>query len=536
MAVATRTTSESLLNKPNKFVPSKFQQDIFDAIEVGDRNIQVQAVAGSGKTTTLVQALNRWPVELLRDTLFCAFNKEIATELGLRVPQGVAAKTIHSIGLGAIMAAMKATCPGWSPDKINGNKYRMMIRAYWEEKSDAEMPAEVFSALFDLVHFARVTLADYKVPEALEALIDEYEIEVPVNYRSYILEWVPMFLEWGAFGRSREDGGKFDPFRPTWGPEEMIDFDDMIWLPQVREWNPKRFARVMVDECQDLSRAQLALVTKSLKPGGIFIFVGDPNQAIYGFTGADARSYQNIQIRTDAIQLPLSVCYRCPRAVIDLAKQIVPQIESGPDASVGVVETIQSDSFTALAQPNDMVLCRVNAPLIATAFQLLAEGKRARVRGRDIGAQMVKLIDTIAKRSGFTFGSFPDAVEGWRKGELASLNPKKDNEMRIASINDRADSIGALYGAAVSRGARSVADLRAEVQALFVDDGQGYIILSSIHRAKGLEANRVFVLKPNLLPHPMAKGDRQLEQEQNLRYVAVTRAKRELYFVADRPR
>jgi DNA helicase-2/ATP-dependent DNA helicase PcrA len=535
--VTLQKRPETLLSQTSQFIPSRYQQDIFDAIERGENNIQVQAVAGSGKTTTLVQALNRLPLDIIRSTLVCAFNKEIANELGSRVPKGVTVKTIHAVGLSAVIAAMKQVNSAWSPDRIDGNKYRNMVRAWWEEKSPASMPEELFTPVIQLIHYARVTLTDFTDPEALSALLDEYEVECPDSYRAMICaEWVPQFLNWGAYGRPREENGRVvDPFRATWSPEEMIDYDDMLWLPHVHLWQPKRYKRVMVDECQDLSKAQLELVLKCLTDDGLLIAVGDPMQAIYGFTGADIRSYEQIAARTGALQLPLSVCYRCPRAVIELAQTLVPEIECGPDPSIGVVETIKAESFDALVQPGDMVLCRVNAPLIAAAFQLLAEGKRARVRGRDIGAQMIKLIDTIAKRKDFTFATFHESVEAWRKAEVASLDKRKNNEMRLQSIEDRADSICALYASAVTRGARTVPDLRAEVQALFVDDGAGYIILSSIHKAKGLEANRVFILKPNLMPHPMAKGA-QIVQETNLKYVAITRAKRELYFVEDRPR
>jgi superfamily I DNA/RNA helicase len=534
MAVATRTDAETLLNKVSTFVPSRFQQAIFDAIERGESHIQVQAVAGSGKTTTLVQALNRLPIDILRSTLVCAFNKEIANELGSRVPNGVTVKTIHSVGLTTIMRVMKQTNPSWSPQMINGSKYRNMIR-WWSEQRGG-VPEEVSTAIHDLIHYARVTLTNPRDGEALRELLADYDVECPANYVNDICDlWVPMFLEWGAFGRERQDGEKAST--PTWGPEEVIDFDDMLWLPQVRNWQPKRFKRVMVDECQDLSKAQLELVLKCLEDDALLIAVGDPKQAIYGFTGADVRSYQNIQERTQAEQLPLSVCYRCPRAVVEAAKELVPDIECGPDAAMGVVETIKDESFEGMVELNNMVLCRVNAPLISTAFALLAQGKRARVRGRDIGAQMVKLIDNIAKRPGFRFSEFSLNVNEWMTAEINSLDRKKgDAALKEESLRDRAESICALYSAAVSRGATSIADLRAEVQALFTDDESGYIILSSIHRAKGLEADRVFILKPQHLPHPMAKSERQIEQEWNLKYVAITRAKRELYFVLDRPR
>lgn len=538
-SMATATTqapfSTALLTKPGQFMPSRYQQAIFDALEAGDKDLQVQAVAGSGKSTTIEQALKRLPANRISSALVCAFNNEIAKELGRRVPQTVTVKTIHSIGLSTIINAMKAEGASWSPsDKINGNKYRLMLNAYWQEKAGYNPEPELASAILSLVHFCRVTLTEFTAAVALDALIDEYEIETPAAYRQMIVnEIVPTLLRWGSQGRSKadEDGIVRDLSRPTWSPREMIDFDDMLWLPHVMNWAPKRFGLVLVDECQDLSSAQLELVLNSRAEGGQMLFVGDPRQAIYNFTGADVRSYAKIAERTGAQQLPLSVCYRCPRAVIAKAQGIVPEIEAGPDAAMGVVESIHQESFIGLVEPNDMVLCRVNAPLISTAFQLLADGKRARVKGRDIGAQMLKLLDNIGKRPGFQFARFYDHLADWQHGEMVALDPRKDNEMKIASINDRAESLRTLYGASVSRGARSMQDLRAEIQALFVDDGAGFITLSSIHRAKGLEANRVFILHPELMPHPMSKGERQIEQETNLMYVAYTRAKRELYTV-----
>jgi len=66
---------------------------------------------------------------------------------------------------------------------------------------------------------------------------------------------------------------------------------------------------------------------------------------------------------------------------------------------------------------------------------------------------------------------------------------------------------------------------------IFSDDTHSGIILSSVHRAKGLEAERVFILKPELMPHPLATSEQELQQEMNIKYVAITRAKKELYIV-----
>jgi len=68
---------------------------------------------------------------------------------------------------------------------------------------------------------------------------------------------------------------------------------------------------------------------------------------------------------------------------------------------------------------------------------------------------------------------------------------------------------------------------------IFSDDTRG-IVLSTIHKSKGLENDRVFFLLPELLPSRFATMDWQLEQEENLRYVAITRAKKELVYVHTR--
>ncbi len=84
----------------------------------------------------------------------------------------------------------------------------------------------------------------------------------------------------------------------------------------------------------------------------------------------------------------------------------------------------------------------------------------------------------------------------------------------------------------------SVTQVRGRIKAMFgkVEDGVERIRLSTVHRAKGLEAQRVWVLRPDLMPHPMARQDWAVEQERNLIYVAVTRAIGELYWVGGLPK
>jgi len=69
------------------------------------------------------------------------------------------------------------------------------------------------------------------------------------------------------------------------------------------------------------------------------------------------------------------------------------------------------------------------------------------------------------------------------------------------------------------------------IEQIFSDNGKAGVKLSSVHRAKGLEANVVWILCPDLMPHPKAEQPWEQEQEMNLKYVAITRAKRELRVV-----
>ena len=62
-----------------------------------------------------------------------------------------------------------------------------------------------------------------------------------------------------------------------------------------------------------------------------------------------------------------------------------------------------------------------------------------------------------------------------------------------------------------------------QIEKIFTDNVEG-IVFCTIHKAKGLEAKNIFILNPELLPHPMAKRDWQIEQEMNLKYVAITRS------------
>jgi superfamily I DNA/RNA helicase len=151
----------------------------------------------------------------------------------------------------------------------------------------------------------------------------------------------------------------------------------MIYLPATRDMALRKFDFFFVDETQDLNTSQIELALKSIRDGGRIVAIGDRNQSIYSFRGADSEAIPNIIKSLDATTLPLSICYRCPQSHVELAQFIVPEIEAFDQNSEGVIEDIGIDQIYNKIAYGDLVMCRVNAPLVAPAFDLIRQGKKA---------------------------------------------------------------------------------------------------------------------------------------------------------------
>jgi YrbI family 3-deoxy-D-manno-octulosonate 8-phosphate phosphatase len=103
-------------------------------------------------------------------------------------------------------------------------------------------------------------------------------------------------------------------------------------------------------------------------------------------------------------------------------------------------------------------------------------------------------------------------------------------KLGIEALQGLLDKVEAIE--ALSESAESVAEVISRINSIFADESVG-VCLSTIHKAKGLEADRVFIIEPKCLPAPWVKQDWEIEQENNLAYVAYTRAKNELVFVPE---
>ena len=306
----------------------------------------------------------------------------------------------------------------------------------------------------------------------------------------------------------------------------QFDFMDMIYVPVIDpSVRIKKYDYVFCDESQDFSVCQHEFIKRCINRKGRLITVGDGNQAIYGFAGADANSYEKLaEINGRAIRLPLSVSYRCAKNIVIEAQKYVPEISWAPGAEEGVV---RNGSLTDIEE-GDWVLCRNLKPLIQAYLWLLKNHIKSKIRGKDIAEGILGLINKTGAK---TIDGLFNALQRERNHLLDKLTKKgvrrPSQHPKMELLEQKVDVIECLADEV-----NTVSELREMISSIFSDDVKG-IMLSTIHKAKGLENDRVFFLLPELIPSKYATQDWQYEQEQNLFYVCVTRAKRELIYVWD---
>ena len=297
--------------------------------------------------------------------------------------------------------------------------------------------------------------------------------------------------------------------------------------------------RSMVDDWRliEVTAYQSNETVYSLDVDTTHLYVADgllTHNSIYGFAFASTRSIDEIIDETKAEVLPLGICYRCPTTHIDLCLGVHPdsRLEPRPGAPVGTIEDCYDFQVADQVEPGDLILCRVNAPLIPLCFQLIRQGIGAKVKGRDIGKNLISLAEKIEKQrdDGINWKMPHDSLRQWAKGEAELLYRRiKDEEaamMAVSNLNDKIDNLIAIWEGNRPSNLKAFV---AEVEALFSDDKPS-VWLSTIHKAKGLEADNVFILKPSKMPHPMARRAWEREQEQNMMYIAYSRAKQRLFF------
>ena len=497
---------------------SDYQLDIFDAVEHGDDNIAINAVAGSGKTTTIVAACKRLNASE-RDVIFLAFNKLIVEELKGKLKNYAYVSTLHSFGFSILKRLYNQPKYGMYI-KVDDWKYQKYVKDNVFSLSNIITPdtdaAKVFGFACNvdkLYTLARINLIEYNENDLsqLRNLCDEHNL-------------LTLFDEVEVCNELLKTAYRM--------PRDLtIDFTDMIVLPLFHKDMIPTYKYVFIDECQDLSRAQRELMLCAAK-NGRFIAVGDRNQAINGFAGADCSSFDKIADQPNTIELPLSVNYRCGTNMVRLAQEIVPHIQAHKGAIKGDVFHVKQLSKD-LFKENDMVLCRTSAPLVGLCMKLIESGITAVVKGKDIAQDLKNLIANANTRDIKALLAYLEEekqkciniIKEQRKCDDAMAK----NAAKYLNLEDRCKCIENICMYSI----KDTTQLKTYINKIFSDENiENAVMLSTAHKSKGLEANRVMILLPNKLPLKYPHQQRWQEvQEMNLKYVALTRARKELIFV-----
>jgi DNA helicase-2/ATP-dependent DNA helicase PcrA len=496
-----------------KFNPSVQQQDVFDWITNGEGSCIVEAVAGAGKTTTLVEAAS-----LMQGRVFLGvYNKTMQAEIQRKITKKygnyqtrIQVSTIHSAGLSTWGRRMTTN------STVDSNKVRNIITGVVPNKS-------FHSIIAKLVSFAKQEVIGVdKDYDDWQVLFDKHNLrdENPGAIRSEDI----IFFAKQVLNKSIEQD------------YQVIDYDDMLFAPLVHDAAFSQYDWVLIDEAQDTNRARRLVAQKLLKPGGRFIAVGDSRQAIYGFAGASADSLDKLRDMFNCTKLPLTITYRCPKSIVRFAHSWVDHIQAHDTAPEGRVRAIdKEDILCQQLTQDDVVICRYVKPLTQLSQKLIQNGIACHIEGRDIG----KSLSVLVRR--FKVNDLQTLIVNVEE-HLARETEKllvHDEQGKIDILEDKVETIVVISRTLIQQGKTKVSDLLKFFDGVFSDTGEGQtsrgVTLATVHKSKGREWNRVFLLgREKFMPSARATQDWQRQQEFNLIYVAVTRAKQELVEVVYR--
>lgn len=498
------------------FTPSEYQKEIFEFITKGTGNAVINAKAGSGKTTTLVEAMKLIPSK--EKVLFVAFNKAIEQELSARLSgyDNVDIKTYHGLGYSLLRNNLGKN----SGVRLNEYKYTTFINnnihilapdSYSLRKDDMRL----FKAnLKQIVDYARFNLAE-TVGE-IKDICKKYGITLVLNEP----EIVPTILSWGRNHLTE------------------IDYTDMIWLCIERDIKTRtyKYDYIFIDEAQDSSIMQQTLIKKCFKRGSRFVAIGDEFQCINAFAGADQDAFRKLQNEPNTKILTLPITYRCPKSIVRFVCNTTGvEIEAPEDAIEG---EIRFNVNPYEPKNNDMVLCRNTAHLVKLYMRYNRTNKKSYLKGRNIGETFKTVLQQTGQdylsRDMITDGVFPRLYErlfDMINKEIGITCMEYEDVVNTRPIMDFIDTIKALE--ALSDGIVWKDELIRKIDTIFTDNDKEGICLSTIHKAKGLEADNVFILCPSLMPSKHAKKEWEKTAEANLIYVAITRAKKTLNYISE---
>lgn len=574
--------------------PSTYQLAVFDhvaaALELrrrGEawRDLVVVAVPGAGKTWTTVESCRRTP---RHRSVVVAFGRRVKDELQARLPSSARAQTLNGLGYAAWRDAVgdvevasnkldriarKAADDNHFPQFLRrrvvrlaelGRMYGIVPGSTPPEGINVGDGAAATASRDDLC--VGDTLAGGALQlRGLVADVDAAWLELIERH-----DLKPGDAPGRLVAAARDVLRK--SIRTS---HQIIDFGDQVYLPTlaVEPYLSCDADVLYCDELQDLDHLQRRMIVRLVRGNDrcrpVFVGVGDPKQAIFSFRGAESDSMQRLRRDLDAIVLPLSICYRCPTTHLAAARRYSPRIEAAPGAAAGLmhryddagtlscvrpwehppscycvvagrlVGTVDDSTPPRLRdsgedfRPGDVVVCRARAPLVRAAFWLWKRKVPARILGREIGGDILSFVENAGGRAS-TLAEMVAAVERVTSRAVVRHRAQDDVEA-AAEASDRRDVVAAVARSVFDEDvpqSREMELFRRRLEDLFGDDEdrESVVLLATVHKFKGGEADRMWWLDPDKPDpaNPAYRREWQRVEAANLRLVALTRSRSEL--------
>ena len=551
-------------------VLSEEQVAIANKVRNGKKNILVRARAGTGKTFLLRNCIPLMSGEIA----VCAYNRKIAKEIRFKVEadgylrnqkignqSGADVGTFHSYGFQTIIKV----CHGIRLEGYEGRNsagfykfnviadrlaipqpLRSVVRKMAERAMERGFGIDGMismgdqAAWLDLInHFAFAA----ELPEDGAVLAQMLGIEGE-DWRTGMMKRCCRFaaqvistgckMVFEKFTKEVFTGRGAN--RRKIRSEEftgVISFTEMMYLPLKMNMPLPQYDWVLVDEAQDSNPLRREMARRMLKAGGRMMWVGDNRQAIYAFSGADSDSLDLIAQQFNCEIMPMTVTFRCAKAIVRDAQEICPDYKAANDNPEGEILAVTESEFDAIElmshrpskhETGDAIICRNTAPLVELAYKLYGRGVQCHVEGKDIGRGLVELVGRWPNLKNLP--ALTDKLNDYKTREVAELLAQK-KEFQADQLEDQIETIFAIIKG-LPQGS-NVATLVERVNLLFADttdEGERKsVTLLTIHRSKGLEFTRTFLWgNERFMPSKYARQDWQLEQELNLDYVSRTRA------------
>lgn len=491
---------------------------LFNKIETGNRNLLVNSTAGSGKTTAILESMHYISPD---DTkLLCSFTNKITDELKERVfkerIENCTVSTLNSLGWQAVK---KHYNHKKRPAKYKtGRHLGDLFFPKWREDEDEK------KGFFKHVKFF----------ERMVGILKGYLIH-PREVKG-VWEDLSLFHSIDHPDNPLLDDMLVRVYESIWKDRAEFDFDDMKLVPVIDRLTMPKFDWIFQDEGQDSNLCDFELLQTVRHDGSRYVIVGDDEQAIYLFRGACSDSLERAAKLFDCEELGLTVCHRCPDSHIREAQNYSKKItspENNPKGE-GILEWIEAEEF----DPKDLAYCvsRTSAVAVQECLKVIRTGRKASVLGREILDSLTDLIDKLVEENNLDIGSlghlrsFQGALQDYGIDEVERLT-NLGYDSSAQQVQDRVETIDAFI-----EDSRCIADISDRLSKIFTDKEDDGILFMTIHKAKGLTREVVYFLDEGNCPHSSAKTPQALVQENNLRFIALTRSTSELYIVRSRRR